>query len=325
MFGSEAKVQTARIAQNLKLVQPISARALVRVGMFLLGLYSIGRAQELQPRAYLPAPIGVGFGGIAYGPLAGGLLFDPSLPITDGHVNAQIWTASAGGVFGTLGRTSQVLAILPYVVADLTGNVAGTGASRHKSGLADSVFRYSVNLIGAPAMRRKEFASYRQKNILGISLTVQAPTGQYDPKVLINLGANRWAFKPEVGVSTAHGRWVYEGAFGVWLYSRNSKFPGGFLRTQSPLLSTQAHLVRLVRQRHWIAFDTSYFAGAIGRVDGIKKSTNQSSLRVGLTYGLIFSGRQSVRFSYFDTTLARLGGNTQSLGVAYQFLWATGR
>ncbi len=308
----------------LKLTFPAPSFTLIVAGTLLLGFGHSGAAQELQPRAYLPAPVGTGFGGIAYGNVSGSLLFDPTLPVEDLHVNANILTANAGGYWSTFGRTSQGLAILPYVRADLTGTVAGTSQFRYKSGLADSAFRYSVDLIGAPAMSRSEFASYRQKMILGVSLTAQAPTGQYDPKVLVNIGTNRWAFKPEVALSTARGRWTYEAGFGAWLFSPNRDFAGGISRTQSPLWSTQAHVVRLVPRQHWVAFDTTYFAGATTRVDGEKTSTNESNLRLGATFGYFLSRGQAIRFSYFTTVLARIGGDTRAFGVAYQFLWARG-
>jgi len=87
------------------------------------------------------------------------------------------------------------------------------------------------------------------------------PTGQYDPKRVINIGTNCWAFKPEVAVSRALGRWALEGAFGVWLYTTNSQFYGNSTRTQNPLWSGQAHVVRLIRSRHWFAYDFTYFRG----------------------------------------------------------------
>jgi len=49
-------------------------------------------------------------------------------------------------------------------------------------------------------MNLKEFASYRQKTNVGLSLVVSAPLGEYDKPKLINLGSNRWGFKSEVGL-----------------------------------------------------------------------------------------------------------------------------
>jgi hypothetical protein len=299
-------------------------RGVVQAAVLFLWICGSGHAQELQPRAYFPAPVGVGFGGIGYGRISGGLLFDPSLPIDDAHVDANAWSAAVGYYFGTLGRTSQVLATLPYMTADITGKLSGQDEYRYRSGLADTSLRYSINLLGSPAMRVKEFMRYRQRTILGVSLTALAPSGQYDPKVLINIGTNRWAFKPEMGVSKNLGRWTLEGAFGAWLYKQNTRIAGGTVRTQSPLWSTQAHVVRFVR-RHWVAVDAVYFAGATAKVDGVKKSTNVANLRAGVTFGVFLTRRQAIRFNYFETFVSRIGGDTRGLGVAYQFLWATGR
>jgi hypothetical protein len=61
------------------------------------------------------------------------------------------------------------------------------------SGLGDPRFRVSVNLFGAPALSAKDFASYRQDVIVGVSLQVSAPFGQYDDSKLLNLGSNRYS------------------------------------------------------------------------------------------------------------------------------------
>jgi hypothetical protein len=42
-------------------------------------------------------------------------------------------------------------------------------------------------------MQPQQFAKWRQKKILGASLKIVAPTGQYDPTKLINWSINRWA------------------------------------------------------------------------------------------------------------------------------------
>jgi hypothetical protein len=282
--------------------------------------------QEMQPRAYLPSPIGVGFAGISYSYSSGDLLFDPSLPVEDGHISAHLPTLSLGGVFSTFGRTTQVLAVMPYAFADLSGRLEGQPQYRYRSGLTDMSFRCAINLRGAPAMTRRQFAEYQQKTIIGVSLTVSAPTGQYDPKKLINIGTNRWAFKPEVGMSRAFARkWAVEGAFGAWLYTRNPRFNDNLERTQRPLWSTQAHVVRVFNRRHWLAYDLTYFAGGAALVNGQVAATYQSNIRMGGTYGFLFTPRQAIRFSYFNGVTTRIGSDTSAVGVAYQFLWATGR
>jgi hypothetical protein len=59
-----------------------------------------------------------------------------------------------------------------------------------------------------------------------VSLFVTVPTGQYDPNRLINIGTNRWSFKPELGVSKALGAWALGAAAGVTFYTDNDAFAG---------------------------------------------------------------------------------------------------
>ena len=279
----------------------------------------------MQPRAYLPSPVGVGFAGIGYSRGVGGLLFDASLPVEDGHVDAHMSTLSVGGTLGVFGRTTQLLAVTPYVAAHLTGKLAGNPEYRYRSGLADTTLRFSINLRGAPAMKRSDFARYRPRTILGVSLTATIPAGQYDPALRINIGTNRWGFKPEIGLSRSLEKWIIEGAFGVWLYSRNGSYLGRLEQTQSPLWSSQAHLVRIWNRRMWLAFDFTYFAGGKMMVENRVTSTYQSNTRIGGTYGFLLSPRQALRFTCFTGVTTRVGTDITSVGMAYQFIWASGR
>lgn len=282
-------------------------------------------AQEMQPRAYIPAPAGLNFYSIGYANNAGGLLFDPSLPLADSHVNANIVTLSFGQTLGWMGRTTQILAVLPYAEAHLNGTVAGDAQHAYRSGLGDAIFRYAMNIYGAPAMSLKEFASYGQETIVGASITVSVPTGQYDPARLINVSAHRWAFKPELGVSRAIGKWTVEGAFGVWLYTANNQFNASTLRTQLPLGSFQGHVVRFLPHRIWLALDGTFYTGGRSQVNGHDKSDYQGNTRVGVTFGIVLSRRQAIKISFFDGVLTRVGSDVRSIGVSYNVIWKTGR
>jgi hypothetical protein len=278
------------------------------------------KAQELQPRAYFPAPVGVTFFGTTYSHNTGGLLLDPSLPIEDSNVTANITTLSVGQTLGFLGRSVQLLAVLPYVEAHLTGKYQGTAGERYRSGLGDSVFRYAMNIYGAPAMRLPQFARYREKLIIGASITMSAPTGQYDPNVLINIGTNRWAFKPEIGLSRALGKWVLEADVGAWLYTENKDFFGGSVSAQSPLYSAQAHVVRDMPWRTWVAFDTTYFTGGKTRINDGEEKNSFGNLRMGVTWSIPIGARQNIKISYFAGTVTRLGSDIRSFGIAYNII-----
>jgi hypothetical protein len=109
--------------------------------------------------------------------------------------------------------------------------------------LADPAFRLSVNFYGAPALSLKEFSSYEQDLIVGGSLQVSVPAGQYDNTRLINIGSNRWYFKPEIGFSKALGLWTLEAQAAVTLFTTNDDFFNGNRRAQKPLYSLQGHAI----------------------------------------------------------------------------------
>jgi hypothetical protein len=280
-------------------------------------------AQELQPRAYIPAPVGVNFFNVGYSRDDGGISFAPSLPIADAQADANYLSLGFGQSLGVLGRSAQVLAVVPYVQADLSGTLNGIGHYRYRSGLGDSVFRYSMNIIGAPAMDLKAFSQYRQKTIVGASITVSAPTGQYDPNVLINIGENRWEFKPEIGISHARGKWVLEGAAGAWMFTKNPQYEGRSL-TQVPVGSFQSHVVRLLPHRTWLAFDGNLFTGGRTQVNGIDQANYQMNSRLGVSLGIKLNARHAIKFSYFSGVETRVGAAVQSVGITYTVIWFKG-
>jgi len=282
-------------------------------------------AQELQPRAYIPAPVGLNFVTVGYARNGGDVLFDGSIPIDDARATSNVVTAGFGQSIGILGRSVQILGILSYVQANLSGLYFGAGDYRRRSGLSDAAFRYSMNIHGAPAMSRYQFLGYRQRTIVGASITVSPPTGQYDPNVLVNIGTNRWAVKPELGVSRAIGNWTLEGAFGVWLYSANDRFDGQSKNTRAPLGSSQAHVVRFLPHRLWLAFDGTYYTGGRTQVDGVDRPNYMGNLRMGGTLGISLKPRHALKIGYFGGAVARYGNDNHSLGITYTVIWQKGR
>ena len=226
-------------------------------------------------------------------------------------------------------RSANLTATLPYVVGYFQGEVKGNEQRIYRSGMADSIFRFSVNLIGGPAMVPKDFAKWKQKNILGASIQVVAPTGQYYGSHLINPGSNRWAFKPELGYSRRWGNWILDAYGGVWLFTPNDNYLTGseFSKrqntlTQAPIGAIEMHLSYDVKPRLWASVDGNYWYGGETAVDGVYKlGTVQSNSRIGGTISVPFTKHQSVKFSYSDGELARIGGTFQTVSVAWQYSW----
>lgn len=255
---------------------------------------------------------------------AGDLAFDPSLPIEEAKARINTSVLSYVRTLGILGRSANVAVALPYSFGTLEGRYIGEFTQVHRSGLRDPVFRLAVNLYGTPAMRLKEFASYRQRTNVGVSLTVVAPLGQYDPAKLINIGANRWAWKPELGLSHALGKWTIELYAGTWLFADNNNFYGGRTRRQDPIGSAQFHIIRTLRPRLWVAFDANFYTGGRTSVNGAPNADLQQNSRFGFTLALPIDRRQSLKVGFSRGALTSVGADFNALTVAYQYLWGGG-
>lgn len=287
----------------------------------LLVLAVCAHGQELEPRAYSPNPVGLNYVLAGYVYSTGDVLFDPSLPFSDVQADLNAMALAYGRTFGVLGRSAMVGVVLPYVWGDVSGNVGEERRQVDRSGVGDMRLRLSANLLGGPALPPREFAARRQGPTLGASLTMVLPTGQYDPDRLINIGSNRWAFKPELGVSYPTGRWHLEAYAGVWLFTTNDNFYGGQKREQDSITSLQAHVSYTFRQRLWLAANATWYHGGATSLDGVPKADLQDNTRIGLTFSMPLSARQSLKFTWNDGASTRIGGDFATYGVAWQFLW----
>jgi hypothetical protein len=278
-------------------------------------------AQEMEPRTYSAVPIGTNFVVADYARSSGDILFDPSLPVTNLHATINTYSLGLSHSFGLLDHVASVAFSVPYANANLTGNVEGVPGQAYRSGLGDVRFRLAVNLLGGPALTPAEFAQRSPGTIVGVSVSVIAPTGQYAPSRLINVGSNRWAFKPEVGMSQPLGNWFVEGAAGVWLFTDNTDFFGGRRRSQDPLPVFQWHGGYTWRPGLWLAADMTYFTGGQTSVNGVQDNDVQRNVRYGVTLSFPLSAQWSGKLAWSHGLTTSIGGNFQTISVALQYRW----
>jgi Putative MetA-pathway of phenol degradation len=286
-------------------------------------------AQSLSPRAYVIAPVHSNAVTLSYSLSAGNVVFNDTLPVTDssGRIGAEI--ASYFHTFDCFGRSANVTVLLPYVVGHFKGDVNGEYEELYRSGLDAAAARVSVNLIGAHAMDPQEFSRWRQKTVLGASLLVQTPTGQYDGRRLINTGQHRWAFKPEIGFSQRRGQWLLDAYGAVWFFTPNDDFfssaPGSNgpnRQTQEPMGAVEAHLSYDIKPRMWVSIDSNYWYGGKTSLNGVQSPTTlQQNSRLGATAAIPITRHQSLKFSYSGGTYVQFGGNFQNVSAAWQYSW----
>ena len=216
-----------------------------RLLLIAFWLSAIATAQDLAPRTYIITPVHSTAINLTWSLYNGGLNVNGTLPITGATGTYSVPTVSIFHSFNFFGRSGNLTAALPYGVGTFSGQVLGTKQSIYRSGLLDCVTRFSVNLLGGQAMQRQDYARWKQKVILGASIKIVAPTGQYSPTKLVNWGINRWAFKPELGYSERWGHWVLDGYGGVWFYTTNPAYydiPKPKPQTEAPIESFEGHL-----------------------------------------------------------------------------------
>ncbi len=297
--------------------------------VFFASLVPVLKGQDLSPRAYVITPLHSNAVTVSYAYFSGSLIFNGAAPVTGATGTYSVPVINDYRSFGLLGRSSNFNVAIPYAVGTFQGDVVGVNEQIYRSGLADATFRFSVNLKGGPAMRAKEMGKWKQKTLLGASLKVVAPTGQYDPGKLINWGSNRWAFKPEFGYSQRWQNWVLDAYMGAWFYTTNQQYfspSGPHPQTEKPIGSFEGHLSYDLKPRLWFSLDGNFWFGGQTSLNGIADlNTRQTSSRIGVTASLPVTKHQSVKFSYNNGAYTRFGGDYQNISAAWQYSWVSRR
>jgi len=289
----------------------------------VLGVAVSAEAQDLEPRAFNNAPVGLNFLILGYGYTQGDVAFDSSSPIKDAQLTvhgAALGYARALDVFGMAGKFD---ALLPFASLNGTAKVFGEERERQVSGLGDPRVRFSLLWYGAPALTLEEFADYKADFIIGSSLAVTLPLGQYDTHKLVNIGTHRWSFKPEIGISKTLGPLTLELATSATFYTVNDDFFVHRTLKTDPLFAVQAHVIYHTRVGLWMAVDTTYYAGGKTTVDGEEGERNEN-VRVGLTIAVPIDRHNSVKLYGSTGAVARVGGSFNAAGIAWQYRWVGG-
>jgi len=283
-------------------------------------------AQELAPRAYWPAPKGTKIIGIGYSYSDGDVLLDPSVPVDGADNTSSSLAISYYQTFALAGRTAGIAVTLPAASSEIRAELGSEVVSGRVSGMSDLQLRLGVNLLGAPAMTPQEFQQFTKASpprILGASLKVQLPTGEYNNDRVANIGTSRWAIKPELGYIErlgTRGRWGLEMALGVWIYGDNNDFLGDRLE-QKPMLSAEAHLVHLLSGGSWFSFDLNFYRGGQTRRAGDLKDNRQENSRYGASYAFPVAKQHVIKAAISDSWRINEGGDYWTFALAYSYVW----
>lgn len=277
--------------------------------------------QDLEPRAYANVPKGINVLAVGYGYITGNVLTDPALPIKDFKLNTQSLGVNYIRSFGIAKKLARVQVLLPF--ADMQGKLIQNGeeVTGSRTGMADMRIRFGINLTGSPALDRKDFRQYQQKAIFGVSLVTSVPTGRYYEDKLINIGNNRWAFKPEIGISRRFTHVYAEAYLGTWFYTDNTDYLVNKVLQQEPTITFQAHASYYFKNQMWVGFNTNWYKVGETRIDGVPLNDIINDWRVGATFSAPISKGQSLRLQLHTGLMSNPGLNYDSVTLAYQFVF----
>lgn len=280
-----------------------------------------GGAQELEPRSFSQTPVDMNFGALIYGYASGEVLFDQAVPITDAQGKVSNVAAAYVRTLDFFGASSKLTAAVPYAWGDWDGLLDGEYVATSRSGFADPQVKLSVNFLGAPAMTMSQMKNYTQTTVVGASLLVTVPLGQYDPQKLINLGQNRWGFRPRLGLAQTLGRWTLEGMASVWLYTDNEDFFGGSTVSQDPLWGGQINAVYQFRRGFWMGAGIGVSRGGKVASDGVYSDSYKKNTRWGALIAYPLTQTHSLKVTYINGMRTRLGSDFDQISTSFQMRW----
>ena len=294
-----------------------------RLIVAVIAILMLGQAtaQDLDPRRYTNIPVGQNFLALAFVYSEGDVNFSSSIPLSDAKIRIDGPALAYLRTFAIAGKSASVDVLLPYACVAGSAVLDGERATRDVCGLGDTALRVSYNFFGAPAAELREFVRQKKTTVIGASVQIGAPTGQYDADKLLNIGANRWYIKPEIGMNVPWNKWSFELSAGVRLFTDNSEFIGDVNVAQDPLYNIQSHVIYDLSPRQWVSLDGNYFFGGDTTVDGVPSESRQNNSRLGLTWTLALNSKHLLKFLAHTGVIGRISNDSDTFTVAWSYRW----
>jgi hypothetical protein len=283
-----------------------------------------GYSQDIEPKRWTSMPLGINVAGVGYGHVFGNIEFDPLLQVENATVVVNSVALQYVRPFRIGKKQARIDVLIPYTFARWEGLLNGEPEEINRNGLADPRLRLSINFIGPKAMTPKEMQEYMKENpvytTVGASIAITFPFGQYYDDKLLNIGANTFVFRPQVGMVHNWNSWSYELTGSVYIYTNNNDFYIDQTRKQDPLFAMQTHLTKHFKNKIWTALSFGYGLGGHSIVNRQAKDDERGNFLGGLSAGMPIFKKQSIKLAYGTTlTLKDVGANTNG----FSFGWST--
>ena len=289
---------------------------------FAVLLASPARAQFTDPRTYVNTPTGINQIELGYAYAHANASVDTSLVVTGAKFNLNQGTISYTRYFGLDHRLTWLEASVP--IAGLVGSITGTNIQGSTAGTGDSTYAVAMLLKGGPALNVSEFEKYEPTTTLGASLSITAPTGSYHSTKFLNLGSDRWAFKPEIGLSHPFGteqKWSFDAHANIYFYTDNTSYHGRELLHQQPLPGIEGHVSHSFSNNLWASVDTRYSFRGTTLLDGVDQNNSQQNFILGSEMNISLNAQNSLVVEFAKALVHHNGPSLVGFSVKYDLTW----
>ena len=276
-----------------------------------------------DPRAYGNTPVGTNQLELGYSYAHSNASLDTSLVVAGAKLNLDQGTIDYTRYFGFFHHLMWVEAGVP--VAGLSGSISGTNIQGSTWGAGDSSYALGMLLKGGPALSVEQFKHYQPTTTLGLGLTMTAPTGSYQPSKILNLGSDRWSFKPELAWSHPFGheqKWEFDAYTNVSFYTGNTSYHGKGILRQDPLPGIEGHLSYSFTDNIWASADTRYSFRGNTTVDGISQNNAQQNFVLGTEMTISLNPRNTLIFEFAKALVHNNGPAAVGFSLRYDYTWA---
>ena len=283
-------------------------------------------AEEIEPRRWAHLPINSNFLGTSYIYTKADIAFDPLLKIEDAESRIHAWAAKYIRTFTLFDKSARIGVAQAYLKGEWSGLLDNIPKKIKRSGWSDTLIRFAINLYGAPPLQGEKYLQYRSskksETIIGAAVSVQIPTGKYMNDRLINLGTNRFTFRPQVGIVHNYEKWSAEVTGTVAIFTDNTDFFNGQTLKQDPFYTLNSHVIYNFNRAMWGGVSFGIDFGKESTVDGIKKNDKKENLAWVISYGYSINERLSLKCAYIETKKQEATGlDSKSFLISASTYW----
>jgi hypothetical protein len=250
---------------------------------------------------------------------------DPAIIIAGARLNLNQGTIGYTRYFSFLRRVAWVSPSLP--IAGLNGSISGTKVNGSTAGTGDSSYEAAMLLIGGPALSVSEFANYEPRTTVGMSLSVTAPTGSYQSDKILNLGADRWSFKPEIAISYPFGdqqKWALDTYANWYFYTDITSYHGVQILRQRSMPGFEEHISYSFLDSLVGSLDARYSFRGETSVNGKNQNNRQRNFILGSEAIFSLNERNSLSLVVSKALVHENGPSIACISVKYDYSWGKG-